>query len=161
MRVAHICFVIAAVSALTAAGFAAAQIQYQNQWCDSTPGTWCTNQCGCPIPNAYWDFCSGVFPQTGGAQGETTYYYCVSGGPYTCTSPSLSCGGKVVNCSTGISDQNPEGTSHCGCCGSPSPPNLTNPCPSGLCWNCSIGFVCQGTAKTGCGGLYGCTGTNP
>lgn len=149
MKIARLCFVIAVVAAFSATGLAVAQIGYPGNCCLSTPVPWCQNQCGCPISNAYWDFCSGVFPPSGGAGSEATMYYC-GAGPGTCTAPNKSCGGVVVDCSV----VGPNGsTIPCGCCGSTTNP----PCPQGFCWNCPYGFNCIKTDKTGCGSLYGCT----
>ena len=140
MRVAQVCFVVAGISALSAAGVAVAQVQYPDQLCFGTPVPQCQSQCGCPIPNATWDFCSGAFPPGGGS--TVTYYYCTPSSGFTCTAPNKSCGGVVVNCSTNIDPQTGNGTP-CGCCGQVPPPNPA--CT--FCWNCPTGFTCPRTVS--------------
>lgn len=65
MKLAHLCFVIAGVSALSAASLSLAQVTYPNEWCFSTPRSACQNLCGCPIENTPTDFCSGGLPPNG------------------------------------------------------------------------------------------------
>ena len=152
MRIAHMYSVVAVAAALSAAGLALAQIQYQDQFCFSTPVPYCSNQCGCPIGNTPTDFCIGTFPSDGPPGSEATYYYCMSQTGATCTAPNLSCGGAVLNC------VDPKTGTACGCCGGGTNP----PCPYGLCWTCT--GPCQPTNKDPqfCSNkLFGCTGAHP
>lgn len=154
MKISHVFFIVAAVSALFAASFSLAQVTYQNQWCFSTPVPVCQNQCGCPIPNTGSDFCLNGVPLIG--QNEVAYYYCTSASPgFTCTAldPTRHCGTIVLNCST--PDPNGGDPIPCGCCGVNAIPNCMNNC-----WNCT--GPCIRTNKPNfCGQSYGCTGTHP
>lgn len=99
MRVAKLCFVLAGVLAISAAGLVAAQTTYPNERCISTPRAPFPSQCGCPVPPVVFDFCENVAPPAG--QTNVTYYYCSGGYPgATCTSPDRSCGscGQAIKC---------------------------------------------------------------
>jgi hypothetical protein len=131
MRTAHVCFVLAVVSAVTAAGLATADT-YPNVLCAATPVPPCMTQCGCPVPSVPNDFCPAAAPPAG--QGAISYWQCTSGSPYPCTTPGLSCGGpQAVLCS-------------CWTCGIP-------------CYSCGPQPACTPTdpGKKVCGQLYGCT----
>lgn len=144
MKLAHLCFVVAGVSALSAASLSLAQVTYPNEWCFSTPRSACQNMCGCPIPNTPSDFCSGGLP----TQGLDTfpYFYCASSSNnFTCTSPTTYCGGSVVSC---VDDNGIP----CSCCGY----GVFPPCNGKCGWWCAQ--PCKDTDKDGaCGGSYGCT----
>lgn len=146
MKMAHVCFVVAGLSALSAATLSLA-VTYQDQWCYWTPVSACNNPCGCPIGNTPTDFCSGGVPPNGYT--EVTMFFCISSNPgVTCTSPDPQnyCGGSVVSC------VNKDGTT-CSCCGN----GVTPPCYNMNCgWWCTQ--PCQATTKPGaCGAYYGCT----
>lgn len=94
MRVASVCFILAGLSAISAAGMALA-VTYPAQRCFSTP----TNMgcsCGCPIPNTLNDLCYACLTDLG--QPSNIYYYCVSDSTTTCTAPTYYCSGKVYQC---------------------------------------------------------------
>lgn len=132
MRLPQLCFIVAAVSAVSAVTHVAAT-NYPNSTCFGTPVPPCSGQCGCPIPNTPGDVCQGNVPAPG--QLAITYYYCTSG-QMTCTDDGFSygCQGHVWNC-------------ECWTCNS----------EGGGC-QCDPSSVCTKTDKVGfCGAYYGCS----
>lgn len=85
MTVARTCFILAGISLFSAVGVVFAQTQYQDQYCFSTPVSWNSVYCGCPIPNTPNDLCASDIPVPN--QSWRTDYYCVTRQTETCTAP--------------------------------------------------------------------------
>lgn len=147
MRIVRLCFTLAVVSALAGlvtGGFAMAA-QYADMWCMPTPVPACPTPCGCPILDTPNDRCESTIPLPDNT--EITMYYCMTGASTICTSPTLSCGGRVYFCA-------------CWYCTPVTPPSGGSPsCFKPGCLTPAGEAPCRLTDKppgTFCMGTYGC-----